>query len=193
MLEMPTRSSAACGIFPTARIVFGAAIANSADVNSRTAPTTSRNGTRHRAALDERERVGRVHVGQTEADARTGRIVWSLLPGGDVGRGLAADIDPRHRGHEIWTNTPVGTYTGSRPPRRFSAARVVPSTNCRALAVLGGLFGAGIASASQDMQSYDKMLTYTEGFKQLGIYSLIIGVVVVLVSPLIRRLMGAVK
>ncbi len=56
-----------------------------------------------------------------------------------------------------------------------------------------GLFGAGIASASQDMQSYDKMLTYTEGFKQLGIYSLIIGVVVVMVSPLIRKLMGAVK
>jgi POT family proton-dependent oligopeptide transporter len=56
-----------------------------------------------------------------------------------------------------------------------------------------GLFGAGIASASQDMQSYDKMLTYTEGFKLLGVYSLVIGVVVVLASPFIRKLMGAVK
>ena len=33
-------------------------------------------------------------------DARNGRILWSLFPGGDVGRGLAADIDPRHRGAE---------------------------------------------------------------------------------------------
>jgi rhamnogalacturonan endolyase len=41
-------------------------------------------------------------------DARTGQIVWSLLPGGDVGRGLAADIDPRHRGDEFWTNARVG-------------------------------------------------------------------------------------
>jgi rhamnogalacturonan endolyase len=41
-------------------------------------------------------------------DARTGRIIWGLLPGGDVGRGLAADIDPRHPGHEFWTNAPVG-------------------------------------------------------------------------------------
>ncbi len=41
-------------------------------------------------------------------DARGGRILWSLLPGGDVGRGLAADIDPRHRGDEFWTNAPVG-------------------------------------------------------------------------------------
>lgn len=41
-------------------------------------------------------------------DARTGSILWSHLPGGDVGRGLAADIDPRHPGAEFWTNAPVG-------------------------------------------------------------------------------------
>jgi rhamnogalacturonan endolyase len=41
-------------------------------------------------------------------DARTGAIIWSLLPGGDVGRGLAADIDPRHPGDEFWTSAPVG-------------------------------------------------------------------------------------
>jgi rhamnogalacturonan endolyase len=41
-------------------------------------------------------------------DARGGEILWSLLPGGDVGRGLAADIDPRHRGNEFWTNAPAG-------------------------------------------------------------------------------------
>jgi rhamnogalacturonan endolyase len=36
-------------------------------------------------------------------DARTGSILWSLLPGADVGRGLAADIDPRNPGAEFWT------------------------------------------------------------------------------------------
>jgi rhamnogalacturonan endolyase len=41
-------------------------------------------------------------------DARSGRILWSVLPGDDVGRGLAADIDPRHAGAEFWTNNPVG-------------------------------------------------------------------------------------
>lgn len=41
-------------------------------------------------------------------DARTGEIVWSLLPGGDVRRGLAADVDPRHPGHEFWTLPSVG-------------------------------------------------------------------------------------
>jgi rhamnogalacturonan endolyase len=41
-------------------------------------------------------------------DARTGAIIWSLLPGGDVGRGLAADIDPRHPGAEFWTSAPAG-------------------------------------------------------------------------------------
>ena len=41
-------------------------------------------------------------------DARTGWIIWGLLPGVDVGRGLAADIDPAHRGAEFWTEAPTG-------------------------------------------------------------------------------------
>ncbi len=41
-------------------------------------------------------------------DARTGEIIWGLLPGIDVGRGLAADIDPRHPGAEFWTEAPTG-------------------------------------------------------------------------------------
>ena len=35
-------------------------------------------------------------------DARTGEMIWSHSPGVDVGSGLAADIDPRHRGYEMW-------------------------------------------------------------------------------------------
>jgi rhamnogalacturonan endolyase len=38
-------------------------------------------------------------------DARTGAIVWSVLPGGDIGRGLAADIDPGSPGDEFWTSS----------------------------------------------------------------------------------------
>ncbi len=34
-------------------------------------------------------------------DARTGQILWSQ-PSPDVGRGVAMDIDPRHRGYEMW-------------------------------------------------------------------------------------------
>ncbi len=40
-------------------------------------------------------------------DARAGKVYWGLLPGGDVGRGLAADIDPRHPGSELWSNVAV--------------------------------------------------------------------------------------
>ena len=35
-------------------------------------------------------------------DGRTGRILWSANPAADVGRGVAADIDPRHPGFEFW-------------------------------------------------------------------------------------------
>jgi rhamnogalacturonan endolyase len=36
-------------------------------------------------------------------DARTGALIWGK-PSPDVGRGVAFDIDPRHRGYEIWAS-----------------------------------------------------------------------------------------
>lgn len=53
--------------------------------------------------------------GTTCFDARTGEIIWSDGPGADVGRGLCADIDPRHPGEEMWSG-PAGlrTATGER-------------------------------------------------------------------------------
>ncbi len=35
-------------------------------------------------------------------DAKTGAILWTTAPGVDVGRGLAADIDPNYPGAECW-------------------------------------------------------------------------------------------
>ena len=38
-------------------------------------------------------------------DARTGALIWGK-PSPDVGRGIAMDIDPRHRGYEMWASGP---------------------------------------------------------------------------------------
>ena len=38
-------------------------------------------------------------------DARTGALIWGK-PSPDVGRGVALDIDPRHRGYEMWASGP---------------------------------------------------------------------------------------
>ena len=43
-------------------------------------------------------------------DAKTGEILWGKFTGGDNGRGLAADIDPNHRGMEMWSAQGRGTY-----------------------------------------------------------------------------------
>ena len=45
-------------------------------------------------------------------DALNGQIVWSFVPGVDVGRGLAADIDPRAPGDEFWGAAAVGLVDG---------------------------------------------------------------------------------
>lgn len=45
--------------------------------------------------------------GAAMLDARTGAILWSTPATTDTGRGLAADIDPRHAGAEAWSvNSP---------------------------------------------------------------------------------------
>lgn len=38
-------------------------------------------------------------------NARTGEIYFAAAQGVDVGRGMAADIDPRHAGYEMWGGT----------------------------------------------------------------------------------------
>jgi rhamnogalacturonan endolyase len=45
-------------------------------------------------------------------DARDGQIIWSFLPGRDVGRGMASDIDPRTPGYEFWGPADVGLLDG---------------------------------------------------------------------------------
>lgn len=56
-----------------------------------------------------------------------------------------------------------------------------------------GLLGANIAEASGNASNHEKLMVYTDGYKQLGIYSLIIGIVIIAISPLIKKLMGNVK
>jgi rhamnogalacturonan endolyase len=51
---------------------------------------------------NENETVRFQTLGAGLHDARTGKIIWSHSPGEDVGQGLVADIDPRHRGAEAW-------------------------------------------------------------------------------------------
>nr|WP_139365198.1 rhamnogalacturonan lyase [Litchfieldia alkalitelluris] len=38
-------------------------------------------------------------------DAATGEILWGIPSSEDVGRGMAADIDPRYPGAELWSST----------------------------------------------------------------------------------------
>lgn len=56
-----------------------------------------------------------------------------------------------------------------------------------------GILGAGMATADENASLTDKLIAYTEGYKQLGIYALIAGGVLILISPIVRKLMQEVK
>ena len=56
-----------------------------------------------------------------------------------------------------------------------------------------GILGANIAEASENSSNLEKLIVYADGYKQLSIYALACGLILILVSPLVKRLMGSVK
>lgn len=48
--------------------------------------------------------------GAVMLDARTGAVLWSTPATTDTGRGVTADIDPRHRGEEAWSSNMPDLY-----------------------------------------------------------------------------------
>ena len=56
-----------------------------------------------------------------------------------------------------------------------------------------GLLGANIAEASENSTNLQKLVIYADGYKQLAIYALIAGIVLILISPLVKKLMQEVK
>ena len=52
-----------------------------------------------------------------------------------------------------------------------------------------GLLGAGMSAENPDATNYDKLVLYTEGYGHLGLYALIAGAALIILSPLVRKLM----
>jgi POT family proton-dependent oligopeptide transporter len=56
-----------------------------------------------------------------------------------------------------------------------------------------GLLGAGMSSPDKDASLMVKLQSYTQGYYQLAFYAFVAGAVLILISPLIRKLMQEVK
>jgi proton-dependent oligopeptide transporter, POT family len=54
---------------------------------------------------------------------------------------------------------------------------------------VAGILGAGLAKANENGTAHEKLIAYTDGYKQLAIYALIAGVVLIIISPLVRKMM----
>ena len=58
---------------------------------------------------------------------------------------------------------------------------------------VAGLFGASIVSNVENASAMDKLISYTEGYKQFALYAVVAGVLLIAISPLVRKLMQEVK
>lgn len=58
---------------------------------------------------------------------------------------------------------------------------------------VAGLLGAGMSSPKDDATAMEKLVAYTNGYQQLALYALVLGVLLIIVSPLVRKFMGRVR
>lgn len=58
---------------------------------------------------------------------------------------------------------------------------------------VAGLLGAGMSTADENATAMDKLISYTNGYQQLAIYAIVAGVVLLALSPVIKKLMGSTK
>lgn len=58
---------------------------------------------------------------------------------------------------------------------------------------VAGILGAGMSLASENASLTEKLIAYTDGYKQLAVYALIAGIVMISISPLVKKLMQEVK
>jgi proton-dependent oligopeptide transporter, POT family len=56
-----------------------------------------------------------------------------------------------------------------------------------------GILGAGMAKAGENMSNLEKLNAYATGYYQLALYALIAGVVLIIISPFVKKLMYEVK
>nr|WP_272039759.1 rhamnogalacturonan lyase [Paenibacillus sp. JJ-100] len=54
------------------------------------------------------------NAGVSFRDAGTGQLIWGVKTTKDVGRGMAADIDPRYKGAEVWADGSLYTAKGQK-------------------------------------------------------------------------------
>jgi len=58
---------------------------------------------------------------------------------------------------------------------------------------VAGMLGANMTLAEENATKVEKLIAYTDGYQQLAIYALVAGVVLIVISPLVRKLMQEVK
>jgi len=58
---------------------------------------------------------------------------------------------------------------------------------------VAGILGAGMTVPKENATAMEKLESYTTGYGQLAVYALIAGVVLIAISPLVRKQMGNVK
>ena len=91
-------------------------------------------------------------------DAATGEILWGAVPARTRRRGMAADIDPRYPGEEVWARPASGFYChdGTRSAARRLVGQLRHLVGRRSLRELLDQCGSAIAVSARSTSGITK-------------------------------------
>ena len=58
---------------------------------------------------------------------------------------------------------------------------------------VAGIIGSNMATARENSSNIEKLEAYTSGYKDLGLYAVVAGILLIMISPLVKKLMHGVK
>ncbi len=58
---------------------------------------------------------------------------------------------------------------------------------------VAGIIGAGMSDPNPKASLMEKLISYTNGYEQLALYSVICGIILIAISPAVKKLMGDIK
>lgn len=58
---------------------------------------------------------------------------------------------------------------------------------------VAGIIGANMSTAKQGSSNLDALIAYAEGYKELAIYAIVAGVILIIISPFVKKLMQEVR
>ncbi|MEI2674164.1 MAG: hypothetical protein V9F05_09000 [Chitinophagaceae bacterium] len=59
--------------------------------------------------------------------------------------------------------------------------------------IIGAALAKGSSETTENASNFEKLITYTSGYQSIGIIAIVSGILLILISPKLKKMMGGVR